>query len=133
MKELSKAITAFIPEPTLPLPDELVETIAAYLRRHPKYDDAAADRLQEELLSIFDKHAKGNPAASGQPRTAMPSRRVSWSSMTRMRAMGAHPNAFWHPGSKWAQCAAHDRLRRSAAEEMSRRIRSDCCAHKYGS
>ena len=65
MKELSKAITAFIPEPTLPLPDELVETIAAYLRRHPKYDDAAADRLQEELLSIFDKHAKGNPAASG--------------------------------------------------------------------
>lgn len=58
-------ISAFIPEPTLPLPDELVETIAAYLRRHPKYDEAAADRLQEELLSIFDKHVKGNLAASG--------------------------------------------------------------------
>lgn len=65
MKELSKVITAFISEPKLPLPDELVETIAAYLRRHPKYDEAAADRLQDELLSIFDKHVRDNLAASG--------------------------------------------------------------------
>lgn len=48
-----------------PLPDDLIETIASYLRRHQRYDEAASDRLQEELLSIFDKHVKGNASASG--------------------------------------------------------------------
>ncbi|KND87916.1 Tuberous sclerosis 1 protein [Tolypocladium ophioglossoides CBS 100239] len=65
LKELSRAIHAFILQPTLPLPDHLVDTIAAYRRRHEKYDDAASDRLQEELLGTFEKHVKGNPAASG--------------------------------------------------------------------
>ncbi|POR39087.1 Tuberous sclerosis 1 protein [Tolypocladium paradoxum] len=65
LKELSKAIHVFIRHPTLPLPDNLVDTIAAYLRRHEKYDDAASDRLQEELQSTFEKHVKSNPAASG--------------------------------------------------------------------
>lgn len=64
LKELSKAISAFIVEPSVPLPDDLIETIAAYLRRHPKYEEAAADRLQEELMSIFDKHVRGNLAAT---------------------------------------------------------------------
>jgi hypothetical protein len=49
----------------VPLPDEIIGTIAAYLRRHEKYDDAASDRLQEELLLIFDKNVRGNTAASG--------------------------------------------------------------------
>lgn len=48
----------------MPLPDEIVGTIAAYLRRHEKYDDAASDRLQDELLLIFDKNVRGNPSAS---------------------------------------------------------------------
>ncbi|UKZ73571.1 hypothetical protein TrVFT333_001218 [Trichoderma virens FT-333] len=65
LKELSKAIKDFIVEPTLPLPDDLSETIAGYLRRREKYDEAASDRLQEELLLIFDKNVRGNPAASG--------------------------------------------------------------------
>ncbi|KAK5998276.1 Tuberous sclerosis 1homolog-like-like protein [Cladobotryum mycophilum] len=65
LKELSKAIKDFIVEPTVPLPDDLVETIAAYLRRHQKYDEAASDRLQEELMLIFDKYVRGNPATSG--------------------------------------------------------------------
>lgn len=47
------------------MPDDLIETIAAYLRRHPKYEEAAADRLQEELVSIFDKHVRGSRPASG--------------------------------------------------------------------
>ncbi|PON23584.1 hypothetical protein TGAM01_v207528 [Trichoderma gamsii] len=64
LKELSKAIKEFIVEPTVPLPEEIVATIAAYQRRHEKYDDAASDRLQEELLLIFDKNVRGNPAAS---------------------------------------------------------------------
>ncbi|PNY28616.1 Tuberous sclerosis 1 protein [Tolypocladium capitatum] len=65
LKELSKAIHAFIPQPALPLPDGLVDTIEAYLRRHEKYDDAASDRLQEELLGTFEKHVRGVPAAAG--------------------------------------------------------------------
>ncbi|WZH41618.1 Hamartin protein-domain-containing protein [Fusarium acuminatum] len=63
LKDLSKAIVAFLTEPTASLPDDLVQTIEAYLRRHQKYDDAAADRLQEELFSIFDKHVKDKPVA----------------------------------------------------------------------
>ncbi|KAI5463117.1 Hamartin protein-domain-containing protein [Mariannaea sp. PMI_226] len=62
LKDLSKAIVAFIAEPTAPLPDNLSQVIDGYLRRHQKYDDAAADRLQEELLSIFDKYVKDSPA-----------------------------------------------------------------------
>ncbi|PTB73057.1 hypothetical protein M440DRAFT_1383223 [Trichoderma longibrachiatum ATCC 18648] len=65
LKELSKAIKDFIVDPAVPLPDDLVDTIAAYLRKREKYDDAASDRLQEELLLIFDKNVRGNPAAAG--------------------------------------------------------------------
>ncbi|PHH89008.1 hypothetical protein CDD83_6770 [Cordyceps sp. RAO-2017] len=65
LKDLSKAIQAFASHPTLPLPDNLLETIEGYLQRHEKHDDASSDRLQEELLSIFDKHVKGNSTASG--------------------------------------------------------------------
>ncbi|KAL6861087.1 Hamartin domain-containing protein [Trichoderma novae-zelandiae] len=65
LKELSKAIKDFIVEPTVPLPDDLIDTIAAYLRKREKYDDAASDRLQDELLLIFDKNVRGNPTASG--------------------------------------------------------------------
>lgn len=61
LKDLSKAIVAFLAQPTPSLPDDLSSVIDGYLRRHQKYDDAAADRLQEELLSIFDKHVKETP------------------------------------------------------------------------
>ncbi|KAF7538009.1 hypothetical protein G7Z17_g12727 [Cylindrodendrum hubeiense] len=63
LKDLSKAIIVFLAEPTAPLPDDLSQVIDAYLRRHQKYDDAAADRLHEELSSIFDKHVKDAPTA----------------------------------------------------------------------
>lgn len=62
LKDLSKAIVAFLAEPTTSHPDELTQTIDAYLRRNQKHDEAAADRLQEELLSIFEKHVKDTPA-----------------------------------------------------------------------
>lgn len=64
LKDLSKAITAFTASPQAPLPDDLTETIGSYLQRHSKYEEAAADRLQEELVSIFDKHVRGNQEAS---------------------------------------------------------------------
>ncbi|KAF5674494.1 tuberous sclerosis 1 like [Fusarium heterosporum] len=63
LKDLSKAIVAFLAEPAASLPDELIQTIDTYLRRYQKQDDAAADRLQEELFSIFDKHVKDRPVA----------------------------------------------------------------------
>ncbi|KAF4465062.1 Tuberous sclerosis 1 like [Fusarium albosuccineum] len=63
LKDLSKAIVAFLAEPTASLPDDLTQTIDAYLRRHQKHDDAAADRLQEELFSIFDKHVRDTTTA----------------------------------------------------------------------
>ncbi|KAH8735569.1 Hamartin protein-domain-containing protein [Ilyonectria robusta] len=63
LRDLSKAIIVFLAEPTTPLPDDLSQVIDAYFRRHPKFDDAAADRLHEELSSIFDKHVKDAPTA----------------------------------------------------------------------
>jgi hypothetical protein len=87
LKELSKAVNAFVVNPVLPLPDHLTETIDAYLRRHQKYDDAAADRLHEDMLSIFDKHIRGNPNALGawysilrrlMPMIQTPERMLSW-------------------------------------------------------
>lgn len=65
LKDLSKTIRNFLAEPTLPLPDDLIETIAAYLQNHHEHDEAAADRLQEELVSIFEKQVKGESAATG--------------------------------------------------------------------
>lgn len=63
------------------------QVIAAYLERHEKYDDAAADRLQEELTSIYNKfvngrHEKYAPflAVLRQVRPALrtPARIVKW-------------------------------------------------------
>lgn len=65
MKDLSKGVHAFLSQPVLPLPEALLNVIAGYLDRHEKYDNAASDRLQDELLSIFDKHIKGNASAFG--------------------------------------------------------------------
>lgn len=39
--------------------------IDAYLNKHRKYDDATADRLQEELQSIYNKFVKDKPPAFG--------------------------------------------------------------------
>ncbi|KAK2595932.1 hypothetical protein QQS21_006527 [Conoideocrella luteorostrata] len=65
LKEFTKAINTFIGDPSLPLPDALLDTIAAFLQRREEYTDAAADQLQENLSSIFDKRVKGNDQAAG--------------------------------------------------------------------
>ncbi|KAH7327979.1 Hamartin protein-domain-containing protein [Stachybotrys elegans] len=65
LKDLTKAINNYVAEPSLPLPDDLVACIADYLAQHQRYDEAAADKLQEELLSIFEKNVKGDPGATG--------------------------------------------------------------------
>ncbi|OLN87983.1 Tuberous sclerosis 1-like protein [Colletotrichum chlorophyti] len=62
LKDLSKALTSFLSSPSLPLPSEVAQVIDAYLNKHEKYDESSADRLQDELLSIHDKHVNGAPA-----------------------------------------------------------------------
>jgi hypothetical protein len=51
-----------MPTATLPLPDDLAQIIEAYLDKHEKYDEGAAERLHEELLSIYHKTVEGNPS-----------------------------------------------------------------------
>lgn len=86
-KDLTKAINAYILAPSLPLPDDLNEVIAGYLERHEKYDDAASDRLQEELTSIYYKSVSGHPARYApflallrplRPALRSPARIVQW-------------------------------------------------------
>ncbi|KAL0944422.1 tuberous sclerosis 1 [Colletotrichum truncatum] len=63
LKDLSKALTSFLSaSPSLPLPDDVAEVIYAYLNKHEKYDDSSSERLQDELLSIYDKHVRGAPS-----------------------------------------------------------------------
>lgn len=45
----------------VPLPDDLAKAIESYLEKHEKYDDSSSERLQEELLSVHEKHVAGNP------------------------------------------------------------------------
>lgn len=62
MKELSKAIGASIPNETLPLPDDLLEIIQAYLDKHNPIEDSDSQRLQDELLGIYQKDVKDVPS-----------------------------------------------------------------------
>lgn len=49
----------------MPLPDDVKTAIETYLDKHEPYDDAVADRLQEDLVAIFDKYVRGNASATG--------------------------------------------------------------------
>ncbi|WDK11506.1 tuberous sclerosis 1 [Colletotrichum graminicola] len=62
LKDLSKVLTSFFASPSLPLPDDVAEVIDAYLNKHEKYDDSSAERLQDELLSTWEKQIKDAPA-----------------------------------------------------------------------
>ncbi|KAK3323479.1 Hamartin protein-domain-containing protein [Cercophora scortea] len=58
-KDLTKALNGFLQAPSLPLPDELRAIIASYLEKHERPDYSAADRLNDELLSIYKKNVEG--------------------------------------------------------------------------
>ncbi|TVY45361.1 Tuberous sclerosis 1 protein-like protein [Lachnellula subtilissima] len=58
-KDLSKAINSLISKPFLPLPDDLVELIHAYLEKH---DASDSQRLQEELLNTYDSYILDKPS-----------------------------------------------------------------------
>ncbi|TVY84684.1 Tuberous sclerosis 1 protein-like protein, partial [Lachnellula suecica] len=66
LKDLTKAINASTSNPSIPLPDDLVAIIHAYLEKRSSHDEADSQRLQEELLSIYqtsilDKHSRLAP------------------------------------------------------------------------
>lgn len=61
LKDLSKAINAFIQSPRIPLPDELNEVIAAYLEKHDRNDESSSERLNNELISVYQKCVVNRP------------------------------------------------------------------------
>ncbi|RYP11036.1 hypothetical protein DL765_007912 [Monosporascus sp. GIB2] len=62
-KDLTKALQAFAPNARLPLPEDLVEIIDAYIQKHDsKFDGNTADKAHEELLSMFRKDVVHTPA-----------------------------------------------------------------------
>ncbi|TLS28884.1 hypothetical protein PpBr36_01007 [Pyricularia pennisetigena] len=60
-KELTKALTTYLsgPSPAFPLPDDITHVIEAYRTKHDRQDDAADERLQEELLQLYQKLVHG--------------------------------------------------------------------------
>ncbi|KAI0888944.1 Hamartin protein-domain-containing protein [Annulohypoxylon maeteangense] len=62
IKDLTKAVNNFVPIAKFPLPDDLVEIIDAYLCKHEKFDESAADKLNDELLSLFHKDVSHVPS-----------------------------------------------------------------------
>ncbi|KAI8963830.1 Hamartin protein-domain-containing protein [Daldinia sp. FL1419] len=62
LRELTKAIHAFIPTAKYPLPDDLVEIIEAYLNKHEKFDESISDKVNDELLSLFHKDVAQVPS-----------------------------------------------------------------------
>lgn len=53
LKELSKAITSSSANLTVPLPDDLVQVITAFLEKHHAPEESDSQRLQEELFNVY--------------------------------------------------------------------------------
>ncbi|EKD17455.1 uncharacterized protein L3040_005058 [Drepanopeziza brunnea f. sp. 'multigermtubi'] len=62
LKELSRSITASAPTLALPLPDDLSQVINAYLDKHAVYEDSDSQRLQEELLIVYQRSILDYPS-----------------------------------------------------------------------
>ncbi|ROW05758.1 hypothetical protein VMCG_05282 [Cytospora schulzeri] len=57
-KDITKAINAFLPHASLPLPEELTQVIDAFLEKHN--EEGVSERLQEDMLSTWDKTVREN-------------------------------------------------------------------------
>jgi solute carrier family 25 protein 16 len=64
-KDLSKALNSSLPNISLPLPDDLLQVLHAYLEKHADYDESNAQRLQDELLSLYDTYIREKPTLLG--------------------------------------------------------------------
>ena len=58
-KELSRLVVNVVAKQQLPLPEELVSLISAYIEKHTEHDDAYYNRLLEELLNIYQANVHG--------------------------------------------------------------------------
>ncbi|TRX98114.1 hypothetical protein FHL15_000759 [Xylaria flabelliformis] len=62
-KELVKAVCTFARTPSLPLPDDLVQIIETFVYEHAeKWDENTADKVHDELLSIFRHDIAHDPS-----------------------------------------------------------------------
>ncbi|KAI1423099.1 Hamartin protein-domain-containing protein [Xylaria sp. FL1777] len=63
VKELVKAVGNFARTPSLPLPDDIVQIIEAFLYKRPdKWDESLAEKVNDELLSLFKQDIAQEPA-----------------------------------------------------------------------
>ncbi|KAJ4389969.1 hypothetical protein N0V93_007442 [Gnomoniopsis smithogilvyi] len=60
-KDLIKAISTFVPNARLPLPDDLIQLIDDYLEKHA--DDGPSERLHEELGALWEKNIQDTSAS----------------------------------------------------------------------
>lgn len=60
LKDLAKTLSTSLPTTPVPLPDDLLLVLHAYLDKHPEFDDAESQRLQEELFSVYQSHVYEN-------------------------------------------------------------------------
>jgi hypothetical protein len=51
--------------PLIPLPDELQQTIEAFLDRQQNIEDSESQKLHEELLSVYNRHVAESPDKHG--------------------------------------------------------------------
>lgn len=54
-------MNSFVPTASLPLPDDLIHVIEAYLEKH--VDDGPSERLHDELISIWERSVKDTPSS----------------------------------------------------------------------
>ncbi|GAW18870.1 hypothetical protein ANO14919_083520 [Xylariales sp. No.14919] len=63
LKELTKAVGSFVRTASLPLPDDLVQIIEAFLyKRADKWDESIAEKVHDELLAIFKQDIAQEPS-----------------------------------------------------------------------
>ncbi|KAF2201239.1 hypothetical protein GQ43DRAFT_416177 [Delitschia confertaspora ATCC 74209] len=67
MREAVKALTTTFSAPTTPypLPDELQQTIEAFLERYHDIEEHDSQRFHEDLLSLYTKQVAGHPEKHG--------------------------------------------------------------------
>ncbi|KAI0542933.1 Hamartin protein-domain-containing protein [Xylaria digitata] len=88
LKELVKAVGSFARTASLPLPDDLVQIIEAFLNKHTdKWDESIAEKVHDELLSIFKQDIAQEPARYAafiavlrhfRPLIGQPTRTLQW-------------------------------------------------------
>jgi solute carrier family 25 protein 16 len=61
LRDLTKVVTAAVSANTVPLPEDLLETVQAYHDRHATPDEHDSQRLQDDLLGIYSKYVEPDP------------------------------------------------------------------------